>query len=260
MAKFCPLFSGSKANCTYFSKDGQTVLTDVGASLKATEEALLQIGDSLDRVRAILITHSHSDHVAGLSRIVRKYSMPVLATQTTLQTLWQKNILPPQAGIPIEEGREVAGLRVTPFATSHDCPGSCGYRFELPDGMAVAICTDLGVVTPEVKAAILGCRLVLLESNHDLQMLKNGPYPAPLKLRIASDQGHLSNGACSAQLGGLLESGTTRFILGHLSEQNNLPTLAGQTARSALCDVRAVEGRDYLLKVAAAQNRDVIYL
>ena len=85
-------------------------------------------------------------------------------------------------------------------------------------------------------------------------------WTATLKLRIASDQGHLSNGACAAQLGGLLESGTTRFILGHLSEHNNLPTLAGQTARAALCDVRAVEGRDYLLKVAAAQNRDVTYL
>ena len=128
--------------------------------------------------------------------------------------------------------------------------GSSGYRFTFSDGKSVAVCTDLGIVTDEVKNSLSGCDTVLIESNHDIDMLKRGPYPPQLKLRILSDNGHLSNNACALTLKELLKGGTVRFILGHLSQHNNLPMLALSTAKQSLLDLGAKCGSDYTLSVA----------
>lgn len=120
----------------------------------------------------------------------------------------------------------------------------------MPDQKSIAVCTDSGVVTDEIRNAVLGCDAVLLESNHDLDMLKKGPYPPHLKVRILSDRGHLSNNACAAELPALLNGGTTRFILGHLSQHNNTPMLAKATAEAALLKCGAQNNKDYILTVA----------
>ena len=145
---------------------------------------------------------------------------------------------------------EAGSLFVRPFPISHDCREGFGYVVELPGERRVAVATDMGVMTDAVMQAISGCDLVVLESNHDVRMLENGPYPYPLKRRILSDRGHLSNDACACVLEQLVSCGSTRFCLAHLSKENNNPYLARQTAVAALSELGAREGRDYALQVA----------
>ena len=139
------------------------------------------------------------------------------------------------------------------FNTPHDTIQSCGYRIRTGDDKLCAVCTDLGHITQEVDEALNGCRLVLLESNYDESMLRSGPYPLYLKQRILSPNGHLSNDSCAAQVRSLIERGTTYFILGHLSPENNHPHVADNTTRDALDGYE--RGRDYLLGVAPMETK-----
>ena len=141
-------------------------------------------------------------------------------------------------------------MEIRPFATSHDSLSSFGYAVNLPDGRRISVATDLGYVSDEVHQAIHGSDLVLLESNYDEAMLRCGPYPYPLKRRIASDSGHLSNDSSALEARTLVDSGTTRLVLGHLSKENNHPELARETVRSVLTRAGLAEGGDYLLSVA----------
>jgi len=149
-------------------------------------------------------------------------------------------------------------MKIISFRTPHDSRESVGYVITLPGGRKAAIVTDLGIMTDEIMAAISGCDLVLIESNHDVRMLENGEYPYYLKRRILSEIGHLSNDGCAQAVTKLLKSGTTRFFLGHLSRENNTPELAYQNTYSALVQCGAVEGQDFLLSVAPRCNSDKI--
>lgn len=260
MARFSPLFSGSSGNCTYIGGAESGILVDAGVSAKRICEALAERSIAPEKIKAVFVTHEHSDHIKGLAVLVKKYGMPIVASEQTLSAVMRATELPSGARlIEIDKnGMEIDGIAVNRFATSHDCEGSSGYCFGLPHGQKISVCTDLGIVTDEVRNAIRGSDLTLIESNHDLKMLKNGPYPPLLKMRIMSDCGHLSNIACAAELGELLESGTTRFILGHISQHNNLPELALTVSRDALCAVGAKENEDYILKAAPAQGGEII--
>lgn len=143
-----------------------------------------------------------------------------------------------------------AGMEIQPFATSHDSRESLGFRITLPDGRGWRWRPTPGVMTDTVRAALSGCDLVHIESNHDVRMLENGPYPYYLKRRILADTGHLSNDACAAELTALAQNGTTRFVLAHLSRENNLPEIAYMTAQAALCGAGMQENIDFLLQVA----------
>lgn len=261
MAKLCPLFSGSKANCTYISANGGAVLVDAGASAAATLNAVAEIGESPGKIRAILITHEHNDHIRGLKAILKKLNVPVIASSSTLNALCRMNLLPEGTKtVPLDSGELESDFgKIIRFETMHDCDGSSGYRIEFDKDCVASVCTDLGVVTSSVREKLIGSNLVLLESNHDLKMLQNGPYPAELKIRIAGERGHLSNTAAASELASLLHSGTTRFVLGHLSENNNLPAIATRTSEAALMDAGAKRGSDYLLFCALKENRQVIY-
>ena len=261
MARFCPLFSGSKANCTYIG-GAHGLLVDAGTSFARLKNAMEASNINLSSVGAVLITHSHTDHIGGLRVLLKKISVPVIASRETLEYLENHEILPVGAKTAEigEEEIDICDMRVGFFATSHDALGSGGYCVTLPDGNKISVCTDLGIVTDSVRQAISGSSLVLLEANHDLKMLKNGPYPPELKMRIMSEHGHLSNLAAAAELPSLLKSGTTRFVLGHLSQHNNLPTLAHSAATAALLDIGAKRNSDYILEVAAPEKNKVIYL
>lgn len=262
MSKFCPFFSGSSANSTYIGASDVGLLVDAGSSFARLKAAAECKGVDLSTLKAVLITHSHTDHIGGLRVLLKKLNLPVIASAETLAYLEGNGHLPSGAKT-IEIGADtvdLCGVGVNFFRTSHDAEGSGGYSFLLPDGNKISVCTDLGVVTDGVREAIKGSNLILLESNHDLKMLKNGPYRPELKMRIMSEKGHLSNLSASAELKGLLQSGTTRFVLGHLSQQNNLPTLALSSATAALLDLGAKQNADYILKVAAPQDNEVIYL
>ena len=260
MSRICPLFSGSTGNSTYIAGAHGAVLVDAGASLRSLSEALEAAGGELSQISAVFITHEHFDHIKGLKPLLNKTGAAVIASEETLAALIAADKLP--AGTETEviysdTPLEYAGITVSRFATSHDCKGSSGYTFLMPDNRKISVCTDLGVMTESVRNAINGSDAVLIESNHDTEMLNKGPYPPELKIRIMSDRGHLSNNACAAELGGLLNSGTTRFILGHLSQKNNTPLLALSCAEASLTDIGAKNGRDCVLTVAAPKENRV---
>ncbi len=261
MAKLCPLFSGSKANCTYISGNDGALLIDAGASCSAILKSLDAIGENLERIRAILITHEHTDHIRGLKTLLKKLNIPVMASKETLEALVNMNVLSDDNKIvALDNGIYESEVgKIIRFETMHDCEGSSGYRIELGAESTAAVCTDLGVVTPSVREVLQGCSTVLLESNHDLRMLQSGPYPPELKIRIAGERGHLSNAAAACELVSLLKSGTKRFVLGHLSENNNLPALALRTSESALIDAGAKKGVDYTLFCALRENGEAVY-
>lgn len=259
MSRICPLFSGSTGNSTYIGTQNGGILVDAGASFKGLCNALERAGGSFEEIKAIAVTHEHTDHIKGIKTFLNKTKASLVASSGTVKALREGDLIP--AGTDVIEidnkSIDICGILVNRFATSHDCEGSSGYSFILPDLKKVTVCTDLGVVTDEVRSAITKSDVLIFESNHDIEMLKKGPYPPMLKVRIMSDKGHISNNACSAELKAFLESGTERFILGHLSQKNNTPLLARAAAEASLMDLGAKNGKDYLLSVASPKDNGV---
>lgn len=252
MAILCPLFSGSSGNATYIGYDGSGILIDAGVTAKRIDIALSAHEWNADDILGLFVTHEHIDHVRGLSVFSRKHHIPVFASVSTSQALEKAGLC--QDAVAFSDQVELGGFTVSRFATSHDCLGSSGYIIVTPDNKKIAVCTDLGFVSEEVERALSGCDGVLLESNHDLAMLRNGRYPAYLKNRIRSDRGHLSNPASADLIARLAQTGTTRFILAHLSQENNTPDTALTCTRTRLSLCGLEEGRDYLLTAAAPEG------
>ncbi len=254
MAKFFPLFSSSSGNASYIGTRTAGLLVDAGASCKRLCQALEVNEIAPSAVQGIFITHSHSDHVKGLRVLAKKLRVPIYATETTLMALEASGNLPEDASVTAIDTRAVAcaGCEVLAFPTMHDAPGSCGYTIHTADDRRCAVCTDLGVVTEAVAQAVTGCDMVLLESNYDPEMLVRGPYPPELKGRIMSDHGHLSNPDSARFAAHLVQSGTTRLLLGHLSPHNNTQQLAAEAALHELCSF--TQGQDYLLGIAPVET------
>lgn len=226
--------SGSEGNCLLIRDEQTYLLVDAGISCKRITAALGQLGLTPGDLSGILITHEHTDHVCGLATLVKKNPIPLYATAPTGRQLAYRI-----AGVaPLL--REIAGgdvfhlgqIRVSVFSTCHDAACSVGYRFD-GDG-SIGVMTDTGYVTDAAYEALQGVEVMVLESNHDVQMLKMGPYPYHLKQRILSDQGHLSNEAAARFAYLLAENGTRDFVLAHLSKENNMPVLALQTVSNAV--------------------------
>ena len=252
MARFCPLFSSSGGNSIYIGVAEDGILIDAGVSAKQLEQALWKIGVEPDSLRGIFITHEHTDHIKGLKVFTKKHNLRLYMTEGTYEALTKTDALDNarECIIMPKEGIEIGYMHIENFPTMHDAAQSCGYRVEVANGRKMAVATDLGVVTDEVMNAVTGCDLVMLESNHDVNMLQCGPYPYALKRRILGTKGHLSNDACALTASQLLKTGTTHFVLGHLSRENNIPQLAHQASSLALEQQGAREGDDYILRVA----------
>lgn len=242
------LASGSSGNALLVSTFTTNVLVDAGVSAKRVAEALSFVGLDRRELDAVLVTHEHSDHVAGLRSLAGRLEIPVFATEGThaaihhlLDGRCDRVLL--RAGTKFSLG----DLTVSPFPVSHDCAEPVGYR--IADGKcSVAIATDLGVVDDHVRGNLAGADCVVLESNHDERMLVDGGYPWPLKLRIMSDVGHLSNEAVSREVGALADGPLSVLVLAHLSNDNNTPRLAMESASTALAeagrsDVRILVGK-----------------
>ena len=199
-----------------------------------SNDSLRRLALSVSDLTHILITHSHTDHVAALPVLLKHTRATLVCSNETFSAIAPR--LP--QGVPVHlfepgEGFWLGTVPVKTFATSHDAPGSCG--FVLGQGAEqVAVCTDLGTVTGDIFEDIRGSRAVLLECNHDAEMVKNGPYPFPLKARILSDQGHLSNKFAAKVAVRLCQTGTRELLLAHLSAENNEPRLARDTVCAAL--------------------------
>ncbi len=245
MIKCVPLFSGSGGNSTYINCDGEEFLIDAGVSCKAISTALEQIGTSLTNIRGIFVTHEHIDHIKGLEIISKRFEIPVYMNTNSAKYVYCTDgnehlrlalkILDPTESISFENAKfEV-------FKTPHDSWGSVCYRVNDTCGDSFGLATDIGYVTKGIAAALLGCRQVVIESNHDVDMLKGGPYPISLQNRILSRTGHLSNEDCARFLPYLAESGTQKIFLAHLSNENNHPALALECAKNALKGYEGVE-------------------
>ena len=231
--------SGSGGNCALLTLDGVHLLLDAGISFRRICAHLALCGLAPEDLAAVLITHEHTDHIAGLATLTKRCAAPVCAPRIVARQL-ERTVAGAAARLRVfDPGAPelLAGLRVACFPTSHDTAQSVGWRVE---GSAVfALATDTGCVTPEMRAALSGADCVLLEANHDLDMLRTGPYPVYLKRRIASPRGHLSNADCAALAAELARSGTRQIVLGHLSRENNTPALAYRAVHDALAGTQA---------------------
>ena len=248
------LFSGSSGNCTYVKAGDVELLIDAGVCEKAIAASLASIGTTLDNISHIFVTHDHTDHTRGLEVVCKKHSPTVHITEGSARVTIDADKTPhlcERALIhPLNYTVELGDVTVSSFATPHDSAASVGYVVEYR-GYKLGFATDVGHVTDTVRENLLGSNAVVLESNHDPEMLIEGPYPDFLKRRILSDKGHLSND-CAAELAAYLaENGTDRFVLAHLSEQNNIPELAFASTLSALGDI---ETRGIRLAIAEADS------
>lgn len=251
MARLYPICSSSKGNCTFIGTKGHGILIDAGCSFRAIKNALSLIDTDLSEIEAIFITHEHTDHTAGLAMLLKNTKIPVFASKGTEYSLKEREKIPENSVIyNSKDGYKSASFEVSCFGLSHDAADCIGYKVKFRDNL-FGICTDTGVVTEEAKSALKGCGTVLLESNHDVEMLRRNPnYTADLKRRILGERGHLSNEACAEFAKTLVTQGTRHLILGHLSQENNSPTTALNCTKTMLLQSGLFTERDYTLNVA----------
>jgi phosphoribosyl 1,2-cyclic phosphodiesterase len=254
--KIGSLFSGSSGNSFYISNSRGIILIDIGRSAKQIENSLKANDLNPSDVHSIFITHEHLDHVSGLRVFIKKYSPKIYGSLGTINELLSKNIINQCDNyheINVNFGIDLEDIFVKSFRISHDCAEGFGYTIEFKNSK-IAFCSDLGYISENVFNAILGSNIVFLESNHSIDMLKNGSYPVFLKERILSHKGHLSNGACAGILPDLFRRGTTRFVLCHLSSENNTPEIAYQTSLKSLQNHGLIENKDFEIRVAPKES------
>lgn len=227
--------SGSRGNCGLYLAGETAILIDAGVSFRKITAGLTARGLAADDLCAVLLTHEHIDHIKGLAMLLKKTRVPVFASRGTAQALTERD--PECAGklcvFDSGDAFSIGEVSVSSFATPHDAADSVGYVLS-NGGSRFGFATDLGFIPQNAAEMLLGCEMVVLESNHDPHMLQAGPYPYPLKQRIAGPDGHLSNPDCAVFAAKLAASGTKTIVLAHLSEKNNMPALALAQTRSAL--------------------------
>jgi phosphoribosyl 1,2-cyclic phosphodiesterase len=241
--KFSILASGSSGNAIYVESPQARILLDAGISGKQLEARLRAVADvSLSQLDAILITHEHIDHVRGLPQAAKLSSASLYLTEGTWEQVASK--LPEPVGgtarmrqVTAGTAFTVADITITPFTVSHDAEEPVAYRFDC-NGTRLTVLTDLGYVSDQIKGIAYGSNAIVLETNHDVNMLRAGRYPWNLKRRILGDKGHLSNEDAAVALADLLATEEVAVYMAHLSEENNQPDLAQITVESVLREVK----------------------
>lgn len=259
---FCPLFSGSSGNALYVGYERTHLLIDAGMSGAKITAELSRIGLSPDLLCGILITHEHADHISGAGILSRKYDLPIFANERTwaamrakLGNISEKNIRVFETGIDFP----IDSLSVTPFAIPHDAAEPVGYSI-CTQNVKLCIATDLGTIKDSWIRHLENSDLVLLESNHDVDMLKAGRYPYDLKRRILGNKGHLSNDTAGKAAVSLVQRGVRSIVLGHLSGDNNFPELAYQSVCCVLQQAGIIPGIDVMLSVASRDGCNATYI
>ena len=251
MVRFCSLFSGSSGNALFVCTDQTKLLIDAGMSAKRIINALCSIGETPDELSAILVTHEHSDHIKGAGIISRKFNTPVFANKNTWEAM-EQHIGPVDVKnkVYFENGADfkIGDITIRAFCIPHDASDPVGFNFFVGD-KKITTATDIGHMNKELLDNLEESDFLLIESNHDVEMLKVGPYPYHLKKRILGERGHLSNDMASKVVAYLAEKGTKKFMLGHLSKENNFPELAYQTVLNLLNEKNIAVGRDIHLDV-----------
>ena len=254
--RFCLLASGSAGNAVYVESGGTRLLVDGGLSGRELADRLGRVGADPASLAGIVVSHEHADHVLGVGVLARRYRLPVYIHPRTLEAAAPRlgrldRVVPFRTG----ESFPVGSLRLRPFPVPHDAVRPVGFLLE-GRGRRLGLATDMGFVPALVRERLRGCHALVLESNHDPDLLRKGPYTWPLKQRILGRNGHLSNQAAAALLRDLLHPGLQRVVLAHLSQVNNLPELAMETAGAVLGPTRDVrletagpQGSDRLLRI-----------
>lgn len=233
--KFCSLASGSSGNCQYVATDNTGLLVDAGLSGKYIKEALDNIDVDITTISGLLVTHEHSDHIKGIGVLMRRYGVPLYITEGTWQAMNKKiGKIEEDKVIFIKKNEEVeiGNIIVKAYEVSHDAVDPVGFTFKYEDSK-ISIVTDLGHITEDIMNEIKDSDLLLIESNHDEEMLKMGSYPYYLKRRILSEMGHLSNNTAGEIVVNAVKFGKLKnVLLGHLSRENNFPELAFETVKN----------------------------
>jgi phosphoribosyl 1,2-cyclic phosphodiesterase len=236
------LASGSHGNCAVISSARTKILVDAGISGRETFKRMKALGDDPHSLSAILITHEHCDHIYGLATLAKKLRLPVFMTGATHQA-WARAMRDENGVRPqlekferFESGHrfQVGDIEVKPFTIPHDAADPVGFTFRA-EGVKVGLATDLGYIPVSVRDHLRGCDVLIMESNHDLEMLRVGPYPWSVKQRVMSRVGHLSNLALADFFSNDYDNSATFVVLAHLSQENNHPEIARREAEQALC-------------------------
>ena len=259
--KICSIASGSSGNCIYIESGKAKLLIDAGLSGKRITQGLQQIGVDGRDLDGILITHDHSDHVKGVGILSRKYDIPIYVNPATWEEIKEKMGKIKAENIQYFESNTsftIKDFHVESFSTSHDACDSVGFSL-YGNNKKMSIATDLGYINKDILNRLTGSDMVILEANHDEEMLKVGPYPWYLKQRILGEQGHLSNECAGRALVKLIEKGLKKVLLAHLSKENNFPELAYQTVYNILKENTIIANKDILLDVASRDQISPLY-
>ncbi len=251
---FCSLYSGSSGNSIFVGSDQTKILVDAGLTGKSIISALENIGEDPRELNGILITHEHSDHVKGAGIMSRKFDIPIYANEKTWIAMERclGNIKSHNIRL-VEKDFTIRDMEITSFRVPHDAVACRGYTIA-HGGKKISIATDIGVFTEEIRRNIIESDLVLLESNHDIEMLKFGPYPYDLKRRVLSEVGHLSNIDAGKAALEILKQGSKKIVLGHLSGTNNIPELAFKTVENIFLEEKLSIGQGLDVDLALASR------
>ena len=257
--KLCSIASGSNGNCIFVGSDETNLLVDVGISKKKMLEGLSQIGVCPSSVKGILVTHEHLDHVKGLGVVARQYKIPIFGTKETIEEVRKISYLGQIEDSLFQQIKPdtpflIGDIEVNPFSSFHDAKNPVCYTLKKEEHK-IGVATDLGTYDDYIIKHLTGCEMLLLEANHDVNMLQVGKYPYKLKCRVLGDYGHLSNETSGKLLTKIMDKQLKYIFLGHLSKENNYPALAYETVKCELHQYGAQEEIDFHLEVA---NRDKI--
>ncbi len=250
--------SGSHGNCTYIASETTHLLVDAGVGIRRITEVLAENKIEISDLNGVLITHEHADHISGLSALAER-GVPVYAHERAFASICRKvGAIAFESVDFFDAGFTIGDILVRPFRTPHDSAYSVGYTFS-NDGSKIGVATDIGHISEAIIANLSGCQLVLLEANHDMEMLIKGAYSQRLKQRIRGANGHLSNDGASIIVARLIDCGLKRVILGHLSEENNYPELAFSTVLETINRAGLCEGKDIFVEIALQDKKGEIF-
>ncbi|WP_369695468.1 MBL fold metallo-hydrolase [Alkalibaculum bacchi] len=259
--RFCSLYSGSSGNCSYLEDGDTKILIDAGVSGKRIEENLKKIQVNPQELSGLFLSHDHIDHTKGAGVLSRRYNIPIYANSGTwdvASTCLGKIRSENRVVFASDEELILNGLSILPFSISHDAGEPVG--FSITNGKnKISIVTDTGEINSSILERIVNSDLAVIESNHDVDMLKAGPYPYPLKRRILGEKGHLSNEVAASAILELVEKGLKKVLLAHLSEENNFPELAFETTSSLLTKNKIKIQKDVTLEVASRFTPSTVF-
>lgn len=261
--EFCSLASGSRGNAQYISTKKSGLLVDAGMSGKYIENALNKIDRNFDKIKALLVTHEHSDHISGIGVLMRRYKLPLYVNEKTWLGMKDKIGKIDEDSIHIIENEKpfmIDDILVNSYSISHDANDPIGYTFEY-NNKRIALATDLGYAPNQVIDAIKETDLLFIESNHDIEMLKAGKYPYFLKRRVLSMEGHLSNDEAGRVAKEVVRHGRVKdILLAHLSQENNFPELAYETVKNVLKDGDIHVDQDIFLHMTHRKDASKLFV